>query len=137
MSGEVYKERVFGNWKNRGYRREKSKNSQNYKQRPGMSPAYLDDIRALPCVVCLEPPRSDPHHLKSGTGERGMGQRSTDKWAVPLCRRHHEEVEAAGTRNEITWFGNHGIDPHDLAMSLWMARGQVDQMIKIVEANRP
>lgn len=134
MASEINKERVYGNFKNRNYKRETSKNSENYKSRSGMCDQHLAHIRQLPCCVCGSPPRSDPHHLKSGTGERGMGQRSTDKWAVPLCRHHHDEVEAAGTRKEVPWFSAFQVDPHNLAMSLWMARGDVERMRKIVQA---
>ena len=133
MSSEIRKDRVFGNFKNRSYRREKDKNSQNYKTRPGMDPSHLDNLRQCPCCVCFASPRSDPHHLKSGTGERGMGQRSTDKWAVPLCRHHHNEVEAAGTRREVSWFASFGVEPHELAMSLWMARGDIQRIKKLLK----
>ena len=136
MSSEIKKERVYGNFKNRSYRREKDKNSQNYKTRPGMDDEHLANLRQCPCCVCGSAPRSQVHHLKSGTGERGMGQRSTDKWGVPVCGNDHNEIESAGTKKETSWFAKHGIDPHELAMSLWMARGDVQRMKKIVEAAR-
>ena len=136
MASEISKERVYGNFKNRSYRREANKNSQNYKTRAGMDDAHLGNLRLCPCCVCGASPMSQVHHLKSGTGERGMGQRSTDRWGVPMCRHHHDEVERAGTRNEVSWFARHGIDPHNLAMSLWMARGDVERMRKIVMAVR-
>ena len=136
MGSEISKERVYGNFKNRNYKRETGKNSENYKSRPGMCDEHLAHIRQLSCCVCFAASRSEVHHLKSGTGERGMGQRSTDRWGVPMCRHHHDEVERAGTRNEVSWFARHGIDPHNLAMSLWMARGDVERMRKIVMAVR-
>jgi hypothetical protein len=138
MSGEIQKERVFGNFKPpKGYGREKVSNSKNYKDRPGMSAAHLDDIRSINCCVCFAPPRNEAHHLKEGTGERGMGIRSTDKHAVPLCRPHHQEVEAAGSKNEKRWFTDREIDALHLADALWRATGNVDQMQRIIEAHRP
>lgn len=138
MAGQLNKERILGNFKPpKGYAREKRTNSKNYKSRPGMSDKHLDLIRGLPCSVCLVPPRSEAHHLKQGTGERGMGLRSTDKHAVPLCNEHHHEVEHAGSRNERDWFRSFGIDALGLALALWAASGDLDQMKRIVEAHQP
>ena len=135
MSSEIKKDRVFGNFKKRGYDRPPKTNAQNYKSRPGMSPAHLDRIRQCPCCVCLATTRSDPHHLKAGIKERGMGLRSTDRHTVPMCRHHHEEVEAAGSRNEQRWFTSRGIDALDLAAALWQS-SDVNLMTKIVKAHK-
>ena len=70
-------------------------------------------FRLLPCIVCLrlgirQTTRTDAHHIKrhlDGT-KLGMGQKSPDRDAIPLCRGlHHwngsqvnmpmEEFEAA------------------------------------------
>jgi len=115
---EIAKPRVLANFKNRGAR-ERHSNSERYKDRAGMSDAHLALVRQLPCCVCSRDAPSDPHHLKSGTGERGAGLRSTDKWAVPLCRNDHDEVERIGTKNERQWFLDRGVDPHELAQGLW------------------
>jgi hypothetical protein len=134
--GEVKKERIFGNFKQKGYAREKTGNAKRYKKRPGMSPEHLDSVRNLPCCICLQPPRNEAHHLKQGTGERGMGLRSTDRHAVPLCRSHHQEVELAGSRREANWFLLRSIDALALADALWAARGNALQQAKILMAHR-
>ena len=136
MASEIRHERVYGNFKPRGPRQRKTKNSQNYKRRSGMSDEHLDLVRQLPCCVCGARPRSEAHHLKAGTGERGMGLRSTDRWAVPLCRDDHDEVERIGAKRETEWFRAHGIDQLSLALGLWSTTGDLNRMIKVMEAHR-
>lgn len=54
-------------------------------------PQYLDFIRRLQCVVCsqgeirLTTFPSEAAHV----GERGLGQKCSDRETVPLCARHH------------------------------------------------
>ena len=50
-----------------------------------------------------------------------MGKRSSDRWALPLCGRCHREIEGAGSKNEIDWFRERGIDCLRLAAELWGA----------------
>lgn len=79
----------------------------------------------------------DPHHLKAGTNERGAGMRSTDRWAVPLCRTHHDEIERAGSRNETAIFRSWGIDDAlQLASDLWKSTGDISKMIHIIYAHK-
>ena len=110
-------------------------------ERPGMSDAHLDLIRQLPCARCGSPSPSEPHHLKSLlSSERGMARRSSDQWAVPLGPAFgcgcHAEVEKIGTKNEVAWFGEVGIDPHELAMGLWNVTGDKDRMLRVLQAHR-
>jgi len=132
---ELRKPRVLGNFRERGPKKP-HKNSERVKERPGMSEAHLALIRQMPCCVTLRMPGGDPHHLKSGTGERGAGLRSTDKWAVPMARLAHDEVERVGTQNERAWFLERGVDPHELAQALWNATGDLARMVKILLAHR-
>ena len=131
---EIRRERVLGNFRKRGAKKP-HKNSQTYKDRPGMSEAHLALIRKLPCCISGKMPGGEAHHLKSGTGERGMGLRSTDRWAVPMAHDPHMEVERIGSRNELTWFQAHGIDPVVLAQDLWAATGDLPKMTRIVIAH--
>ena len=106
----------------------------NRDKRPGMSDDHCAQIRKLPCAACHSVPSGTIHHLKSGTGERGMGLRATDKWGVPLCMTHHDTIERAGTRNEVGQCKKWGFDPHDLSRALWASTGLADTMRKIVMA---
>jgi hypothetical protein len=55
---------------------------------PGADAKYLELVRGLPCVLhplwaCSGP--IEAHHA----GKRGVGQKSRDDEAIPLCRWHH------------------------------------------------
>ena len=89
------------------------------RQRPGMSPAHLAFVRSLPCCACGSP-AVEAHHLLR-TGARGMGMRSPDRYAVPLCGAHHRALHAHG--DEGAWLTAHGVDGIALAERLWNDTG--------------
>lgn len=125
----------LANFRTRGPR-DKHKNSEKFKKRPGMSADHLTSIREMPCCACKNGPGGEAHHLKADTGERGMGLRSTDRWTVPLCRNHHDEVERAGTRNERSWFAKVNIEPALLAHDLWINTGDFARMVRVLLAHK-
>lgn len=93
--------------------------------------AHLAFIRTLHCCICGAA-CPDPAHIRSENGlygkrETGGGEKSSDKWTVPLCRTHHDEQHKALERNgasaEITWWASKGIDPFGLALALYAASG--------------
>jgi len=137
--GEIKRELVLANFKNRSAVHPRKKRSE-WKPRAGMSSKHLEFIRSLPCCKCMAQDGVQAHHLKQGTGERGAGMRSTDRWAVPLCgpgaQDCHGEVERIGAKNEISWFLRFGIDPHELARGLWASTGKRNQMLAVLLANR-
>ncbi len=53
--------------------------------KPVRNPGYLQWIRSLPCVVCRTTRAVEAAH----TGPHGLGQKSSDLSAIPLCGRHH------------------------------------------------
>lgn len=129
-------EKVVGNFKpsrkDRGH-----KQSNSAAKRPGMSEAHCAAIRKCPCAACLRMPAGTIHHLKQGTGTRGMALTSTDRFGVPLCGLHHQEIEDAGTKNEGATFQSWGIaDVLDLAAGLWAVSPDVPQMTKVLIANK-
>lgn len=108
------------------------KQSNAVAERPGMSAEHLANIRKLPCCACPKTPGGQAHHIKT-SGQRGMGMRSPDRFAVPMCPECHlQGVERAGSKNEIAWFRKRGIEAIDLAAALWTATGSLPQMTKIV-----
>jgi hypothetical protein len=128
---------VIGNFRPSRGLKPRHKNSRWCEDRDGMSDRHLAALRKCPCVACLAVGKSTVHHLKSGTKERGMSVRSTDKFGVPLCMADHEAVERAGTRNEVKLFQSWGVeDPHALALALWGAACDVPKMMKIVIEHR-
>lgn len=64
-----------------------------------------------------------------------MGLRATDRWAIPLCRRHHEECHTVGSRKEEEWFLARGLDVYSLANGLWQQTGDLKRMQKVWEAH--
>ena len=53
--------------------------------KPIRNPRYLAWIRTQPCVVCGATRGIEASH----TGPHGLGQKSPDSSAIPLCYRHH------------------------------------------------
>jgi hypothetical protein len=53
--------------------------------KPVRHPGYLAWIRTLPCAVCRATRGVEAAH----TGPHGLGQKSSDWSAIPLCARHH------------------------------------------------
>jgi hypothetical protein len=53
--------------------------------KPKRDSRYLAWIRTLPCVVCGSTRGIEASH----TGPHGLGQKSSDFSAIPLCYRHH------------------------------------------------
>jgi hypothetical protein len=53
--------------------------------KPARNPQYLAWIRTLPCSVCHTTGRIEAAH----TGPHGIGQKSADTSAIPLCQKHH------------------------------------------------
>ena len=116
------------------------KKRQNSGKREGqefIDQVHRKQIATLRCCIpsCSQHAPSHAHHLRI-PAERGMGQRATDKWCVPLCAADHEACHKVGTRKEGKWFEDQGIDPYELARALWGARGNPAAMARIVQAHR-
>jgi hypothetical protein len=69
--------------------------------KPMRNPRYLAWIRTQPCVVCGSTRGIEASH----TGPHGLGQKSPDASAIPLCYRHHR------TGND----SYHRLGPHKFA----------------------
>lgn len=139
MASEIARPHVLANFKPSRTEREKVKRgrpAEKRREREGNSEVHLAAIRKLPCIATLKMPAGEAHHLKVGTGERGAGMRSSDRWAVPVTRDAHEQIERAGSRNEHAVLAQWGItDPLGLARALWEASPNVAKMTKIVLAH--
>jgi len=69
--------------------------------RPLKDPKHRAWIRTLPCAVCGRTRGVECAH----TGDRGLGQKSSDKRAIPLCRAHHAEYHRIGRRRFEQTYG--------------------------------
>lgn len=108
---------------------------------------HLKWIRTLRCCVCGAP-GPDPAHIRSanplyGKRETGGGEKPSDKFTVPLCRKHHDEQHAYcdGRRDdekpaELKWWEAKGIDPFGLALALHHATGDDEMADGILHSHR-
>jgi ERF superfamily len=76
---------------------------------------HLRAVANQPCLICGRKP-SDPHHLRY-LQPRALGRKTSDEFAVPLCRVHHRAVHRA--YDEQAWWQAAGIDPIKVAHKLW------------------
>lgn len=90
------------------------------KARAGVNTAHLAWVRKHPCACHNVSPCQGPgavihaHHVRNGTGG-GMGMKPHDRWTVPLCAMHHNELHARG---HATFEARYGIDLRAIAVDL-------------------
>ncbi len=81
---------------------------------------HLDYVRSLPCCICGEDTTVEAAHIRTASLDHGKDwtgkqEKSDDKWAVPLCGRHHREQH---TMNEMKFWAKYGKDPFMIAIGL-------------------
>jgi hypothetical protein len=89
-------------------------------QRPPKRKKYLEFLHDLPCVVtgrygvqAAHVSYASPMHGHYG---RAKGTKAPDRFALPLCPGEHARQH---DMNEREFWLSVGIDPHDLANTLW------------------
>lgn len=81
--------------------------------------AHLDWVKTCECaVLTCRVTACDPHHLTCVQG-KSMSQTAGDQWAIPVCRRHHNQLHAFG--DEARFWRIQLVDPIALARRLWAA----------------
>ena len=103
-------------------------------QRPGMDSEYLRAIRKLPSCISGRMP-CEAHHLRI-KGERGVGLKATDQWAVPLTHHEHVICHSIGSKVECQWFRDRGVEVIELAKALWTNRHSEETMMRILLHHR-
>src|SRR3974377_338606 len=74
---------------------------------PERDPEYLRFVRNLPCAVCSTSRGIEASH----TGPHGIGQKSSDRSAIPLCRKHHRTGDQALHRlGPVKFVAMHNLD---------------------------
>lgn len=68
------------------------------------------------CLICGRQP-CDAHHLRFAQS-RGLGQKVSDEFTVPLCRAHHRELHRVG--KELERWAKNRIEPTSVARKLWL-----------------
>lgn len=89
--------------------------------------AYLIWLRRWSCVACMVglPDGGGPveaAHPKFGIGGRrrefGLGEKSHDRFAVPLCSRHHRTGRFAEHQGQRAFWATLGVDVAEFAQAL-------------------
>jgi hypothetical protein len=108
---------------------------------PDRSPDYLAWVRTLGCVVCArvtgESIVSEAAHTNV-LGPRGMGQKTSDFSAIPLCASHHRKnLDSYHVLGEKVFSHKHGIDLKELVLALkgrfWQQDGSTSRGVHPVE----
>ena len=76
---------------------------------------HLRFVAQQTCVLCGRKP-TEAHHIRFAQ-PRGLARKSSDEFAVPLCRAHHRAVHRVG--DEKAWWQQAGVDPIKVARKLW------------------
>lgn len=134
---EIARPRVLNNQRPSKYA-PKPKKERARDRREGMSEAHLALVRKLWCPISNLRRRIEPHHLKSleAVKFRGIGLKAPDRMVVPLHWEVHWRLEQLGSRREVEFFDEYGINPHELADALWANTGCLDTMGRVLEAHQ-
>lgn len=97
---------------------------------------YLAFVRSLPCIVCILPWKLDGSGIAysnvqksiteaAHTGSHGIGQKSSDRDALPLCAiEHHREGPTSYHKLGTKFFAYHGLDRKKLVADLQRQFGE-------------
>lgn len=96
-------------------------------------PAYLEMVRACPCLYCGLEPCGEAAHVKMASAQFGkplrFGKKADDRFALPLCREDHLNARhAQHKQSEHTFWDGIGIAPLPLAQKLYAKRGDLVAM---------
>lgn len=92
-------------------------------------PKHLAFVRTQPCCLPFCKREAEPAHLRMdnlaiGKELTGKGEKPHDKFTVPLCPYHHRiGVDCQHNSNEKLWWDLRGINPWEIAASLWLESG--------------
>jgi hypothetical protein len=96
-------------------------------------PAYLKLVRQCPCLSCGQDPAGDAAHVRMQSGAHnkhgGMAKKPADRWALSLCREHHEMQHKIGERQ---FWHDLGINPLLVCQRLYAQRSDIVAMRAVV-----
>lgn len=103
----------------------------------GGDPAYLAEVRQLPCLYCGVEPCGEAAHVKYSCAAFGMknmlGKRVSDDRALPLCRDDHLNARHAQHRgSEEAFWARLGINPYRVTARLYAQRGDLVAMRAVI-----
>ena len=99
---------------------------------------HLAFIRGLPCVICGNDIETQAAHVRFADARAakeytGKQQKPHDRWALPLCGRHHTLQHSM---NEREWWGLAGVDPIFICLALSNVSGDHQAGCQIVSTCR-
>lgn len=103
---------------------------------------HLAWLRTLPCTVTGIMAGIEAAHIRYpnmlfGKRSTGMGEKSSDRFAVPLsAEKHRLAKDAQHQTNEREFWHRHGIDPCAVAAALWMHSGDTQVAIALLSEHR-
>ena len=98
---------------------------------------HLQFVAERPCVICATNVDVDAHHIKMPDARickpasSNIGMKADDRYTLPLCRRHHEELHAMG---EKKFWGCFHVDATLLALLLYSLsdRGDAEEADRVI-----
>jgi hypothetical protein len=97
---------------------------------------YLALVRRCPCISCDTDPCREAAHVRMCAPDKpmpGMGAKSDDQWALPLCHPCHMKQHAMG---EKPFWEGLGLNPLAICVKLWCGRHSLQAMRAVVFAER-
>lgn len=94
---------------------------------------HLAFIRTQPCCLPFCKREAEPAHLRMdnlaiGKELTGKGEKPGDRYTVPLCPYHHRiGVDCQHNSNEREWWARTGLNPFQIAASLWIESGGAER----------
>lgn len=113
----------------------KAKGKKRHKIRPGDDRDHVKNVKLLPSIISGKPAPNDPHHLKriGADNKRGMSVTNEDRWALPLTRAEHDDVEHPPGGDDVAYLMDRwGIDAKAICEALWRNRGNLPAMHRII-----
>lgn len=92
-------------------------------RRPKKRADYLSFVHELPCAVSGKYGVEAAHVSFSSSWHghygRAKGTKAPDRFALPLCAEEHVSQHSGKLGSERDYWAVKGIDPHELANTLW------------------
>lgn len=100
--------------------------------------AHRKYIGTLPCLLCPDDTGTECAHIRyadPAVAKRftGLGEKSDDRFTVPLCNSHHRLQHTHG--NEREFWQSRGVDPVKVALALFSVSGDHAAGCRIVYAS--
>lgn len=99
-------------------------------------PAYLENVRACPCLSCGMEPTEAAHVRFSSAAygkTSGMNKKPEDRFALPLCAECHRLArDAQHNRGEVEFWHALGINPLAVCVALYGQREDLVAMRSVI-----